>query len=273
MRWHPTARRIHANRDGGVYISGVPYRIVLHTTEGSTAEGAIATYRKTGYWPHMTIDPKRRTNIQHFPFDVAGRALANRSGGVETNRVRAIQVELVGRARETHKWSDADVRWLGELLAPIARACDIPAAGPKFVGTEAGTIATSTAPQRMSHQEWMKFSGICGHQHVPENSHWDPGRFKTQILFDAIGGNDEMNKTQENKLDEALERLRNIGPNAQRTVRILERLQPATTKILEVLEDLDAGRVDVEAIAESLRDRLGDEIADELAHRLAGGRR
>lgn len=27
----------------------------------------------------------------------------------------------------------------------------------------------------MTTKQWERFNGICGHQHVPGNSHWDPG--------------------------------------------------------------------------------------------------
>lgn len=35
---------------------------------------------------------------------------------------------------------------------------------------------------RMSVDEWKAFSGWCGHQHVPGETHWDPGG----IDIDAI---------------------------------------------------------------------------------------
>jgi hypothetical protein len=28
----------------------------------------------------------------------------------------------------------------------------------------------------MTEDEWNNFDGWCGHQHVPENEHWDPGK-------------------------------------------------------------------------------------------------
>jgi hypothetical protein len=29
--------------------------------------------------------------------------------------------------------------------------------------------------KRLSGQQWLDFSGWLGHQHAPENDHWDPG--------------------------------------------------------------------------------------------------
>jgi hypothetical protein len=38
---------------------------------------------------------------------------------------------------------------------------------------------------RMSPTEWDSFNGVCGHQHVPENTHWDPGAFDwTRLLLE-----------------------------------------------------------------------------------------
>jgi hypothetical protein len=34
----------------------------------------------------------------------------------------------------------------------------------------------------MSDDEWNAFNGWCGHQHVPENSHWDPGKLNIDHL-------------------------------------------------------------------------------------------
>jgi hypothetical protein len=51
---------------------------------------------------------------------------------------------------------------------------DVPLSGPKAwpaypksYGNEGG--------QRMSGAEWNDFKGVCGHTHVPENDHGDPG--------------------------------------------------------------------------------------------------
>jgi peptidoglycan hydrolase-like protein with peptidoglycan-binding domain len=38
----------------------------------------------------------------------------------------------------------------------------------------------------MSDDDWTKFNGICGHQHVPGNSHWDPGAMDIKGLVALI---------------------------------------------------------------------------------------
>jgi hypothetical protein len=38
----------------------------------------------------------------------------------------------------------------------------------------------------MSFAEWEAFKGICGHQHVPENDHGDPGNFPIKRLIELV---------------------------------------------------------------------------------------
>jgi hypothetical protein len=49
----------------------------------------------------------------------------------------------------------------------------------KFQGPEASGVSS---PARMSDAEWDAFDGWCGHQHVPGNSHWDPGKLDVDAV-------------------------------------------------------------------------------------------
>jgi hypothetical protein len=160
--WHPGAMRVQVQAGIGAFI-GVPARLVWHTTEGTS----LPTY--SGSHPHFTLDFERQTLYQHIPITSGAMALENDAGGVETNRAHAIQVELVGFAKDSANWSDADyaeiaklARWI-EKHAGVARRCS--------VTFEAGV-------NHMSNSQWLNYSGHCGHQHVPENEHWDPGRLR-----------------------------------------------------------------------------------------------
>ena len=178
MDWLPEAKRIPADRAGGTYSKDVLFRLVLHTTEGTSIAGAVAAYTKHGSWPHLTIDARKREVVQHYQFQIAARALKRPRGTVATNGASAIQVEIVGYAKDSPNWPAEDVVWLGKTLGPIFDAFRIGRYSPNFVGPEAGTIATVTAPQRMSPADWLAFNGVAGHQHIPSNDHWDPGRFQ-----------------------------------------------------------------------------------------------
>lgn len=157
----------------GTYTGG-PRKLVLHTTEGSLP-GALAAYHQKGVVPHFTWDFPGRKRLQHVDTIRSVSALSNDMGGVQTNRDSAIQVEITGFAADSHNWSDAILHWLAVGIEEICRKESINARHfPRFVG-ESEHPAGEGAAQRMTFSEWDNFDGVCGHQHVPENEHWDPG--------------------------------------------------------------------------------------------------
>lgn len=184
--WYPAAVKNPAATDGGTYESGRPYRGVLHTTESHSFTPSSTDY---GGWhmsyPHFTaLDRSAGVVIyQHIPIDRAARALANPGGGVQTNRARAIQVEIVGKAAESASMSPRLVQALSEWMRWVEGQTGILREAPlDFRGSDAfGTSSRS----RMSAAAWNDFNGWCGHQHVPENSHWDPGRIRIEDLLRA----------------------------------------------------------------------------------------
>lgn len=167
-------------------------KIVLHTTEGSSTEGAIGAYRKNNSWPHLTVDPVRRRRAQHVSLAKPARALRNTSKRGETNRDRRVyQVEIVGFAGRAHTWPADVLEWLGtHVLAPLATATGTLLTSPlTFHGADAGwTLAVESARQRLSPADYDRFRGVLGHQHVPENTHWDPGALKIHVVLAAAGG-------------------------------------------------------------------------------------
>ncbi|MBK6858098.1 MAG: hypothetical protein IPG97_16500 [Microthrixaceae bacterium] len=156
-----------------------PPQTAAAPTEGSSIAGAVGAYKANNSWPHVTVDPIRKTRVQHVPLTKPARALRNSAVPGETNRApTVIQVEIVGRAAESHDWSEAALVWLGrEVVGPLCTAASIPLVAPReFLGTKAGhTLASVTAKQRLTAAQWRDLSGILGHQHAPENTHWDPG--------------------------------------------------------------------------------------------------
>lgn len=189
FEWSPVVRRSTGRvMEGNSYVSTpLPWRLVVHTTEGDTIEGAMASYRANGTPPQLTVDPARRRRAQHLDLTRAAYALANLSGGVETNRIPCVQIEVVGYAGRAHLMPADQLLWLGtEVFRPVFERLPIQPVHPKFVGTESGTIATTSARQRFSYDAWYKFNGVCGHQHVPENHHWDPGRLDVDTILRSV---------------------------------------------------------------------------------------
>ena len=167
-------------------------KIVLHTTEGSSWPG----YGGGGSAPHFTVH-RDGTIRQHIDTAYSAKALVNRRGGVETNNGGAIQIEFIGSCDKS--WArkhglffiedatDADLAGLAKVLAWINKTHGVPltATGLKWPTSNA---AYRTAPQRMSYSQWNNYRGVCGHTHVPENDHWDPGNFPITRLLNLANG-------------------------------------------------------------------------------------
>lgn len=161
---------------GGTYANGYPFRIILHTIEGSSNPGVAAGHRAP---PHLWYDPETRVLLQTVPFHRSAFALYS-NGVTPTNKACALQVEISGRAQETPDWP---AQWLDNIAEDVV----VPMC--RFVASQGGSIdlfdvpeagaipgsASEHAPQRMTLERWGGFRGICGHRHVPLNDHWDPG--------------------------------------------------------------------------------------------------
>lgn len=175
--WYPAANLSARGNDAGSFLPG-PMRGVLHTTEGSSASGAIAAYKANNSWPHFTVN-REGLIWQHIPLNRASRALRNMAGGVETNRQGAIQIEVVGKASDT-AWPPPQVQALRFLMRWIEAQTGILPQAPEFGSSEQYGLKN---PLEFSRVDWNHFNGWCGHQHVPENTHWDPGAIDIDQLF------------------------------------------------------------------------------------------
>lgn len=178
-------------RTCGRWTSGGPEKGVLHSTEGGSYAGARAAYVANGSNPHVTLswENGRPQGWQHTPLDRASCALRNAAGGVQTGRDGAIQIELVGTAdkrmaRRLLYVEDFPVDyldWIALIMRRIETATGIPARSPAMVAYP-GSYGLR-APQRMSGHAWNAWRGWCGHQHVPENTHGDPGLLAIDYLL------------------------------------------------------------------------------------------
>jgi len=178
--WMPGAER-RPEGNGGSMVGGPP-RAVWHITWDQLGPGgkmpsfdAIAGYlQRVNYCPHLMWDPWTGRIVQFYPADQSARALANRAGGVETNRQgsRCIQVEVFfspGAVRDgrTYKTvADTPCKGLPEIVAWM-RGLGIPDRWPLGWPTwDRNSRSAST---------WQTTGGHYGHCHVPENDHTDPG--------------------------------------------------------------------------------------------------
>lgn len=196
---------------------------VLHTTEGTS----LPSYGGGASAPNFTAMPdipgRRLRWYQHFDFDVSSRALVNASGGVETNTLNCVQVELVGTCDPARQsvwgskvagadylyWPDAPDWALAELAKFVKWAHQ--EHGVKLASTVTwkpypASYGTSNGA-RLTGPQWQDYYGWLGHQHVPENTHGDPGTLNmTRVLAYAKGTitleEEDMNETQAKQLAE-----------------------------------------------------------------------
>lgn len=158
------------------YVGG-PWRIVWHTTEGSSALDAFALFQKHFSWPHFTVDEDHV--YQHYDTSVASRSLVH-PPGVETNHWHAVQIELVAYAaqaktpallaRAAHL-----ARWIEKVHGVVQAWPNGYPLPPKNGGDPGGHNRDATT--------WTKQGGHYGHCHVPGNAHWDPGLIDVHALM------------------------------------------------------------------------------------------
>jgi hypothetical protein len=165
--------------------------LVLHTTEGPAWPGYNGGATAPNYTGKAPLAGKPGEWRAHFPDEESSRALENRIGGVQTNTQSAVQVELLGTCDPKHKkswggliagrdyvyWPDANdeqLLWLAKFVADQNKRHGLALRAPFKFNPYPSSYGNNQG-DRMSFAEWNKFTGICGHQHVPENAHGDPG--------------------------------------------------------------------------------------------------
>jgi hypothetical protein len=193
---------------------------VVHTTEGRT----LPSYNGGAIAPTVTgvpdIKAKRIRWYQHFDVDESARALANKLGGVATNTANVFQIELVGTCDDSKAktwgtaragvdylhwptapdWALAEVAWLVRWLhdyhgVPMTCVKDWLAYGRDARRPGITPASYGASPARMSFAEWQAFKGWCGHQHVPENDHGDPGSMDFARVIEHAKGDTQPQTT------------------------------------------------------------------------------
>ena len=154
---------------------------VLHTTEGGWSS-AMSVF-KQHYAPHFLVGPRRIAQL--VPLGKMAAALENRSGGVETNRLARVQIEVCGYSKDTPYLFDAGTMdALASLLATLKTEANIPLFRP-FPDRMPPLPWSRYDFSRRRAGKWGQVAGWYGHVEVPENSHWDPGALKWADLLAA----------------------------------------------------------------------------------------
>ena len=259
---------------------------VLHTTETVGLPG----YAGGASAPHYTMVPDCRAKtaewVQHWLETESARALRNEDGGVQTNTLYAYQLELVGtcdpRRRKTwvvsgrtlHAgvdyiyWPEAPT-WaldlVADFMASAAKRLGIKLVAPAFQAYPASYGANqrdggATNTVRFSFARWRDFYGWLGHQHVPENTHGDPGKIDIGYLLEAADKilNPPPTQTRVQRIGTQLVAdLGDIGiaiSKAKRTVARYDNVPEARAKVhrwaAEIDALLDAALADIAAAAD-----------------------
>jgi hypothetical protein len=161
----------------GSHLAG-PFKIVHHTTEGSTAQGAFNAFADNRSDPHFTVDGT--AIFQHIDTEMGARALRNAAGGVQTNRDSAIQIEVVGFAHRPK--TKPTLRNLARLCRWIEETHGVPTVWPSGFPKPA-VNGKDPGGHNRNATNWDTKSGHYGHSHVPENTHWDPAYTADEVDF------------------------------------------------------------------------------------------
>ena len=170
-----------------------PNVVVWHTTETMGWPPYVLSAKGTPgeSAPHYTTMPvfakvPRLAWRQHYDETESARALRNEAGGVETNTLNCLQVEMIGTCdpgtrdkwrRAGHKqdvdfifWPEAPewaLRQVAEFVADQWKRNGIKLEAPALWLAYPLSYGQSSA--RFTGKQWTNFYGHCGHQHVPEN--------------------------------------------------------------------------------------------------------
>jgi hypothetical protein len=186
----------------------------LHTTEGPT----VVDYSRGAVAPTVTLAPNMSARTvkvyQHFDVDESARALVHASGMPATNTANVFQIELVGTCDPAHAttWTiggrtlragvdyvywpaapDWALRGLADLMRWLRDNHGIPLTSGLTFKAYPGSYGANGV--RMNQDQWSRFKGWCGHMHVPQNDHGDPGnidinRVLAMAAGTATGGSD-----------------------------------------------------------------------------------
>lgn len=289
---------------------------VVHTTEGRT----VPSYSGGAMAPTVTgmpdIAARKIRWYQHFDVDESARALANKLGGVQTNTANAFQVELVGTCDDKYAktwgtaragvdylhwptapdWALAEVAWLVRWLndyhqVPLTCVKDWLAYGVDSRRPGITPASYGSSPARMTFAQWTAFTGWCGHQHVPENDHGDPGSMNFARVIQLAKGDttplpeEDMTPEQAQQLAKAASQINTVYSERRLYSWGYENLNVDPRDTYGVLTDIDkrvkalesvsltdaqvAAIADKVAASPTLAEKIAELVADKLAARLA----
>ena len=168
-------------------------KLVVHTTETRHMPG----YDNGKLAPHLTFWPARRTITQHSPLDRPSESVRTYDDD------EIFQIEIIAYSAEHIaeslsppgvKTSELDDGWTLQAIARFTnwlRNHGVPIQ-PAWPGRIARSYSEANAAGfRFTPTEFFDWPALLGHQHVPGNTHWDPGAFPWPRLIQLITKGDK----------------------------------------------------------------------------------
>jgi hypothetical protein len=193
--WLPGSKYEHLQITGctgpGTMYDGYAWCFILHSTESppGSIDGINNLFRaKPCSAPHITIDPMgTRRRVQYIPWTWSAAALKGGQGGYQTNRGRAVQMEICGYTNETRDWPDDALYQIADVIADcINDGVPINPHNTPDMMQLSGVLARSDAAQRMSGEQFKHFDGISAHVYMPFNDHYDTAWINSHRIRDLV---------------------------------------------------------------------------------------
>ena len=177
---------------------GNPVVGVLHTTEGTSAEGAASTFHANHDAPHFAIDAA--SIIQFRPLDQIAMSLRHDPGNKDNvykggTNLYAVQIEIAGFSK-TNLWipDPATVSRVAAVMAYASQFHGIPLVVPNDWPDDCHDMPLPWASRNARRQwaeaenHWPNVRGWWMHMEVPGQApsyHWDCGAMRRTELLAA----------------------------------------------------------------------------------------
>lgn len=182
MRYTDWPWQTFSGKTGLTYATTANPKLCLHTTE-------TKGFPNYSWPPHITFNPSENTGRQHVTGTKGAYALRSPGGGESPNYQGGLvfQIEIIGYAADTDTYPDWWYQNLAALIVDVCEDWNIPQTfHPK--GFSDTNVYGENGKNRITWDQYRTFSGILGHQHVPANTHWDPGALDIVRLLEYMGG-------------------------------------------------------------------------------------
>lgn len=278
--WMPGATAVPSTHDAGSML-GSDFYVTWHTFEAGyslTAVNAAKRLISAGNEVHLTFNPVLGGVAQILPANRAGRGLVNQSGGVQTNRQGAVNIQIEVIAYSKNPWT-ADISGAGRSdLRKILAWLDALGIPRRYPNGNQGPLSGS-GPFNRSVTGWNSGGGHFCHGQVPENVHWDHGPIRFTDIW-ALGAPIQEEEMSAAEVQEIKDYVRALlvdkytvsGVDHAGIGRVVEENQRRITAVTEDLADITLTLAELKTAVDAIAPGTGGasvtEIADELSKRL-----